>query len=55
MDMIQAALTLQETGYESMMMPGHVPIHADDGQGRLACAFAYGYITAVVQAVAALA
>jgi hypothetical protein len=51
MDMIQAALTLQETGYESMMMPDH----PDDGQGRLACAFTYGYITAVVQAVAALA
>jgi mannonate dehydratase len=55
MDMIQAALTLQEIGHEYMLMPDHVPGHPYDGQGPLASAFAYGYITAVVQAVAALA
>jgi mannonate dehydratase len=54
MDMLQVALTLQEVGYESMLMPDHVPGHADDPRGLQAFAFAYGYIAGLLQAVAAL-
>jgi mannonate dehydratase len=55
MDMLQVALTLQEVGYEFMLMPDHVPSHPDDPQGLQAFAFAYGYIAAILQAVAAQA
>jgi mannonate dehydratase len=54
MDMLQVALTLQEVGYEYMLMPDHVPGHEDDRQGMQAFAFAYGYIIAILQGVAAL-
>jgi mannonate dehydratase len=52
MDMLQVALTLHEVGYEFMLMPDHVPGHADDPQGLQASAFAYGYIAGILQAVA---
>jgi mannonate dehydratase len=54
MDMLQLALTLQEVGYEFMLMPDHVPSHPDDPQGLQAFAFAYGYIAGILQAVAAM-
>ena len=54
MDMLQVALTLQEVGYEFMLMPDHVPRHPDDPQGLQAFAFAYGYIAGILQAVAAM-
>ena len=54
MDMLQVARTLHEVGYELMLMPDHVPGHSDDPQGLQAFAFAYGYITGILQAVAAL-
>ena len=54
MDMLQVALTLQEVGYEFMLMPDHVPAHPDDPQGMQAFAFSYGYIAGILQAVAAL-
>ena len=37
-----------------MLMPDHVPGHPDDSHGLQAFAFAYGYIIAILQAVAAL-
>ena len=55
MDMLQVALTLQEVGYQYMLMPDHVPHHPDDPQGLQAFAFAYGYIKGILQAVAAIA
>jgi mannonate dehydratase len=55
MDMLQVARTLQEVGYEFMLMPDHVPGHSDDPAGLQAFAFAYGYIAAILQAVAATA
>ncbi len=53
MDMLQVARTLHEVGYEFMLMPDHMPGHADDPQGLQAFAFAYGYIAGILQAVAA--
>ena len=53
MDMLQVAFTLQETGYEHMLMPDHMPTHPDDPSGKQAFAFGYGYITAILQAVRA--
>ncbi len=54
MDMLDVALTLVEVGYEFMLMPDHVPHHPDDPQGLQAFAFAYGYITGILQAVRSL-
>jgi mannonate dehydratase len=54
MDMLQVALTLQEIGYEHMLMPDHVPAHPDDPQGLQAFAFAYGHIIGILQAAAAM-
>jgi mannonate dehydratase len=38
-----------------MVMPDHVPRHPDDPDGHQAFAFGYDYITALIQAVDALA
>jgi len=51
MDMLRVALTLQEVGYEYMLMPDHMPQHSDDPGGRQAFAFGYGYIKGLLQAV----
>src|SRR5262245_43176628 len=53
MDMLQVARTLHEVGYQYMLMPDHVPRHADDPNGRQAFAFAYGYIKSILHAIAA--
>ena len=53
MDMLQAARTLHEVDYEYMLMPDHMPSHPDDPAGLQAFAFGYGYIKALIQAVAA--
>ena len=49
-DFVRAMLTYKEVGYPYMMMPDHVPHHADDPRGDQAFAFAYGYIRALIQA-----
>jgi mannonate dehydratase len=54
MDMLRVALTLQEAGYEHMLMPDHVPSHPDDPNGHQAFAFAYGHVIGILQAVAAM-
>jgi mannonate dehydratase len=51
LDMLQVALTLQEVGYSGMLMPDHVPGHADDPRGLQAFAYAYGYIRGILEAV----
>jgi mannonate dehydratase len=50
-DMVKAMLAYREIEYPYMMMPDHVPHHADDPDGSQAFAFAYGYIRALIQAV----
>ena len=49
-DLVKAMLVYREVGYPYMMMPDHVPHHADDPGGSQAFAFAYGYIRALIQA-----
>ncbi|MBI3473548.1 MAG: mannonate dehydratase [Candidatus Solibacter usitatus] len=51
-DFVQAMKVYKEVGYPYMMMPDHVPHHPDDPSGDQAFAFAYGYIRALIQAVA---
>ncbi len=51
-DMLRAARTYKEVGYSGMLMPDHVPSHPDDPGGLQAYAFAFGYIKALIQAVA---
>jgi mannonate dehydratase len=52
-DMVAVARTLADVGYPYMLMPDHMPHHADDPDGRQAFAFGYGYIKGVLQALAA--
>jgi mannonate dehydratase len=47
-DMWQAIRTYKETGYDGMLMFDHVPDAPDDDEAN--CAFAYGYIRALIQA-----
>jgi mannonate dehydratase len=54
-DMVKAMLAYREVEYPYMIMPDHVPYHADDAGGSQAFAFAYGYIRALTQAVDRLA
>jgi mannonate dehydratase len=48
-DFVQALRTYKEVGYAHMLMPDHVPQHADDPGGLQAFAFAYGYIRGLLQ------
>jgi mannonate dehydratase len=48
MDFFEVLKTLQEVGYPYMVMPDHVPSHPDEQ----AFAHAYGYIKAMLQAIA---
>jgi mannonate dehydratase len=52
MDMLEVIRTLYEVDYPYMVMPDHVPRHPDDPGGRQAFAFSYGYIKALLKAVA---
>lgn len=52
MDMVAVMRTLKEVGYQYMVMPDHLPRHDDDPGGDQAFAFGYGYIRALLQAVA---
>ncbi|MCA9093982.1 MAG: mannonate dehydratase, partial [Planctomycetaceae bacterium] len=53
MNMWQVLQTLQEVGYDRMVMPDHVPHHPDDPKGDQAFAFSYGYIKALLKALEA--
>ena len=53
MDMVAVMRTLQQVGYQYMVMPDHMPHHADDPGRHQAFAFGYGYIKALIQAVEA--
>ena len=50
-DMLQVMRTLVEVGYEYMVMPDHVPRHADDPGGLQAFAHSFGYIEALISSV----
>ncbi len=51
LDMLRVMATLKEVDYGYMVMPDHMPTHANDPGGHQAFAFAYGYIKALIQAV----
>jgi mannonate dehydratase len=51
MDMVAVMRSLKQVGYSFMVMPDHLPQHADDPQGDQAFAYGYGYIKALLQAV----
>jgi mannonate dehydratase len=51
MNMFEVLRTLQEVDYSYMVMPDHVPHHADDPGGLQAFAFSFGYIKALLQAL----
>jgi mannonate dehydratase len=52
-DMLKAMRVYKEIGFDGMMMPDHVPSIAGDARGLQAFAFAFGYIKALIAAVAA--
>ena len=54
MNMVEVARTLQEVGYDGMLMPDHMPQHPADAGANQAFAFGYGYIRAVLQALETL-
>jgi len=53
-DFFKAMVVYKEVEYPYMMMPDHMPRHADDPDQLQAFAFAYGYIRALIQAVDAV-
>ena len=52
-DMLKAMRVYKEVGFDGMMMPDHVPTIAGDAKGAQAFAHAFGYIQALIAAVAA--
>jgi mannonate dehydratase len=52
LNMAAVARTLWEVGYAGMVMPDHVPTHADDEGRYQAYAHGYGYIKGLLQALA---
>jgi mannonate dehydratase len=52
-DMLKAIRVYKEIGFSGMMMPDHVPQIAGDGRGLQAFAYTFGYIKALISAVAA--
>jgi mannonate dehydratase len=52
LDMLAVARTLAEVNYPYMLMPDHMPHHAEDPDGLQAFAFGYGYINGLLQAIA---
>ncbi len=52
-DMLKAMRTYRDVGYDGMMMPDHVPTVEGDTNRLQGFAFAFGYIKALIAAVAA--
>ena len=52
-DMLKAARTYKEIGYDGMLMPDHVPNVDGDPDHMQGFAFAIGYIKAIIAAVSA--
>ena len=51
LDMVAVMRSLKQVDYQHMVMPDHLPQHADDPGGDQAFAFGYGYIKALLQSV----
>jgi mannonate dehydratase len=51
--MLQAMRVYKEVGFDGMMMPDHVPSITGDTRGAQGFAFTFGYIKALIAAVAA--
>jgi len=51
-DMLKAMRVYKEVGFDGMMMPDHVPSIDGDARGAQAFAFTFGYIKALIAAVA---
>ncbi len=51
-DMLKAMRVYKEVGYDGMMMPDHVPKIVGDPRGQQAFAYTFGYIKALIAAVA---
>ena len=51
--MLKALKVYQEVGYDGMLMPDHVPTIAGDADHAQAFAYTFGYIKALIAAVAA--
>ena len=52
-DMLKAMRVYRDVGYDGMMMPDHVPAVEGDADRLQGFAFAFGYIKALIAAVAA--
>jgi mannonate dehydratase len=52
-DMLKALRVYKEIGFDGMLMPDHVPTIAGDTRGAQAFAYTFGYIKALIAAVAA--
>ena len=52
-DMLKAMRVYKEVGFDGMMMPDHVPKIQGDANSFQGFAFAFGYIKALIAAVAA--
>jgi len=55
MDFVQVVKALRDVDYAGMVMPDHIPQHADPAASLQGHAFAFGYIKALLQAVALVA
>ena len=54
LDFFEILKVLKEVDYPYMVMPDHVPHHADPASSQQAFAFAYGYIKAMIQVVSVI-
>jgi mannonate dehydratase len=52
-DMLKALRVYKEVGFDGMMMPDHVPSMTGDAGGAQAFAYTFGYIKALIAAIAA--
>jgi mannonate dehydratase len=52
-DMLNALRAYKEVGYDGMLMPDHVPAITGDPRGAQAFAYTFGYIKALLAAIAA--
>ena len=52
MDFLTIIRALRDVGYDGMVMPDHIPRHDDPASGLQGHAFAFGYIKALLHAVA---
>ncbi|MCY7350484.1 MAG: mannonate dehydratase [Cytophagaceae bacterium] len=52
MNFLHVVRALRDVGFDGMVMPDHVPHHANPNGGEQAFAFSYGYIKGLLQSVA---